>query len=152
MPDEKKCNNIQVLANNTGKGFVGLFYFCLFLTRNILTMVSPMAQRVKNPCNAGDTGDSCLILGEDPLEKEMATHSSILAWETPWTKKPGRLQSMWSQRVRHDWVTKYTLMISCMKVCIIILNDQESQKKKLSPKSYLIYLEFILASGAFSHI
>ena len=39
-----------------------------------------------------------------------------------------------------------------MKVCIIILNDQESQKKKLSLKSYLIYLEFILASGAFSHV
>ena len=39
---------------------------------------------------------------EDPLEKEMATHSSILAWETPWTQEPGGLQSMGSQRVRHD--------------------------------------------------
>ena len=39
---------------------------------------------------------------EDPLEKEMATHSSILAWEIPWTEKPGRLQSMGSQRVGHD--------------------------------------------------
>ena len=38
---------------------------------------------------------------EDPLEKEMATHSSILAWEIPCTEKPGRLQSMGSQRVRH---------------------------------------------------
>ena len=36
---------------------------------------------------------------EDPLEKRMATHSSILAWRIPWTKKPGRLQSMESQRV-----------------------------------------------------
>ena len=43
---------------------------------------------------------------EDPLEKEMATHSSILAWEIPWTEVPGRLQSMGSQRVRHDLVTK----------------------------------------------
>ena len=34
---------------------------------------------------------------EDPLEKEMATHSSILAWRIPWTEKPGRLQSMWLQ-------------------------------------------------------
>ena len=50
MPDEKKCNNIDVLVNNTGKGFVGLFYFCLCLTRNTLTKASPMAQRVKNPC------------------------------------------------------------------------------------------------------
>ena len=39
---------------------------------------------------------------EDPLEKEMATHSSILAWRIPWTEEPGRLQSMGSQRVRHD--------------------------------------------------
>ena len=39
---------------------------------------------------------------EDPLEKEMATHSSILAWKIPCTEEPGRLQSTGSQRVRHD--------------------------------------------------
>ena len=39
---------------------------------------------------------------EDPLEKEMATHSSILAWKIPWTEDPGRLQSMGSQTVGHD--------------------------------------------------
>ena len=39
---------------------------------------------------------------EDPLDKGMATHSSILAWRIPWTEKPGELQSMGSQRVRHD--------------------------------------------------
>ena len=39
---------------------------------------------------------------EDPLEKEMATHSSILAWKIPWTEKPGGLQSMGSQKVGHD--------------------------------------------------
>ena len=39
---------------------------------------------------------------EDPLEKEMATHSSILAWRIPWTDEPGELQSMGSQRVRND--------------------------------------------------
>ena len=42
---------------------------------------------------------------EDPLEKEMTTHSSILAWRIPWTEKPGGLQSMGSQRVGHDWAT-----------------------------------------------
>ena len=42
---------------------------------------------------------------EDALEKETATHSSILAWKIPWTEKPGGLQSMGLQRVRHDWVT-----------------------------------------------
>ena len=39
---------------------------------------------------------------EDPVEKEMATHSSILAWRTPWTEEPGGLQSMGSQRVGHN--------------------------------------------------
>ena len=43
---------------------------------------------------------------EDPLEKEMETHSSILAWENPWKEEPDGLQSMGSQRVRHDLVTK----------------------------------------------
>ena len=42
---------------------------------------------------------------EDLLEKEMETHSSILAWKFPWTEEPGRLQSMGSQRVGHDWAT-----------------------------------------------
>ena len=48
-----------------------------------------------------------LSLGqEDPLEEEMATHSSIIAWEIPWTEEPGGLQSMGSRRVGHDLVTK----------------------------------------------
>ena len=50
--------------------------------------------------NAGDPG-SVPRLGRS-LEKEMATHSSIPAWKIPWTEEPGRLQSMGSQRVRHD--------------------------------------------------
>ena len=56
------------------------------------------------PANAGDTGGVAVRpLGwEDPLEKEMATHSSILDWEIPWTEGPGRLQSMGSKRIRQD--------------------------------------------------
>ena len=42
------------------------------------------------------------LVWEDPLEEEMATHSSTLAWEIPWTEETGRLQSIGSQRVRHD--------------------------------------------------
>ena len=42
---------------------------------------------------------------KDPLEKELATHSSILAWRIPWTEEPGGLQSMGSQRVEHDWAS-----------------------------------------------
>ena len=52
------------------------------------------------PANAGDMG-SIPGLG-NPSEKKMATHSSILAWEIPWTEEPGGLQSMGSQRVGHD--------------------------------------------------
>ena len=44
---------------------------------------------------------------EDALEKEMATHSSILAWKIPWTEEPGGLQSMGLQRVGHDLVTEH---------------------------------------------
>ena len=60
---------------------------------------------VKNlPANAGDTGS---IPGwEDPLEEEMATHSNILAWETPWTEKTGGLHSMGLQRIGHNLATK----------------------------------------------
>ena len=60
---------------------------------------------VKNlPANAGDTRDSGLIpgLGRSPGGEGMTTHSSILAWESPRTEEPGGLQSMGSQRVRHD--------------------------------------------------
>ena len=56
--------------------------------------------------SAGSSGDLGWSLHrEDPLEKEMANHSSILAWRIPWTEEPGRLQSMGSQRVRHECVT-----------------------------------------------
>ena len=44
------------------------------------------------------------------LEKEMATHSSTLAWKIPWTEEPGRLQSMGSQRVRHNWATNTSFL------------------------------------------
>ena len=56
------------------------------------------------PAKAGDVRDTwvCSLGQEDALEEGMATHSSILAWRIPWTEEPGGLQSMGSQRVRHD--------------------------------------------------
>ena len=60
-----------------------------------------MAQTVKNLPAMPETQVQSLGR-EDPLEKRMATHSSILAWRIPWTEEPGGLQSMGSQRVRHD--------------------------------------------------
>ena len=60
-----------------------------------------MAQMVKNPPAMQET--RLRSLGqEDPLEKEMSTHSSIFDWRIPWTGEPGGLQSMGSQRVGHD--------------------------------------------------
>ena len=64
-------------------------------------MASLMAQRVKNPPAMQETRVQCLSQ-EDPLEEEMTTHPSILAWRIPWTEEAGRLQSRGSQRVRHD--------------------------------------------------
>ena len=60
-----------------------------------------MAQTVKNPPAMQETRVQSLGQ-EDPLEKGMVTHSSILTWRIPWTEEPGRLQSTKSQRVRHD--------------------------------------------------
>ena len=59
------------------------------------------AQMIKNLSAVQEMEAQSLGL-EDPLEKGMATHSSIVAWKIPRTEKPDGLQSMWSQRVRHD--------------------------------------------------
>ena len=68
-----------------------------------IDLVSPEAQCKASACNAGGEGDAGLIPGQaDPLEEEMATLSSILAWEIPWTEKPGGLQPIGLQRVGHN--------------------------------------------------
>ena len=56
----------------------------------MFTLGFPGSAVVKNPpANAGDTGDTSWILGEDPLEEEMAIYSNILVWKIPWTEEPG---------------------------------------------------------------
>ena len=72
---------------------------------------SLVAQRVKHLPAMWDTGVRSLG-PEDPLEKEITIHSSILAWRIPWTEEPGRLQSTASQRVRHDWATSLSLSLA----------------------------------------
>ena len=67
----------------------------------------PVAQMVKN-LPAMQEMQVQSLCGEDPLEKGMATHFSILAWRIPWTEEPGGLQSMGSQRVGHNWATNTT--------------------------------------------
>ena len=67
-----------------------------------------MAQQVKNLPIIQETEETQVqsLGGEDPLEEEMATHSSVLAWRNPWTEEPGGLHSVGWRRVRHAWVTE----------------------------------------------
>ena len=76
---------------------------------------------------------------EDPLEKEMATHSSTLAWKIPWMEEPGKLQSMGPQRVGHDLVTSLSLVMYVL-VCIMLIN-------KLKYLNYLIDSKDCLYQG-----
>ena len=80
------------------------FYVCF--TTYITSLV---AQTVKHLPAMRET--LVRFLGqEDSLEKEMAIHSSTLAWKIPWMEEPGRLQSMWSWRVGHDWASNPQLI------------------------------------------
>ena len=73
----------------------------------VIQLYTLCGSMIKNlPTNAGDTGNIQFLGQEDPLEKEMATHSSLFAWETPWTEEPGSLKSMRMQRVRHNLAIK----------------------------------------------
>ena len=75
--------------------------FCTPRPNLLVTPCFPGGSEVK--ASAWNVGNPVQSLGrEDPLEKEMATHSSILDWRISWTEKPGGLQSMGSQRVGHD--------------------------------------------------
>ena len=80
-------------------------YFQSHLSFPCPWMTSLVAQMVKHLPTMQDT--QLQSLGQENLEKKMATHSNILAWKIPWTEEPGRLQSMGSQRVRHDWTTSF---------------------------------------------
>ena len=71
-------------------------------------LVRSIAQRLKRLPAMRETRVRSLGW-EDPLEKEMATHSSILAWRISWTEEPGGLQSTGSQRVGQDWATSLSL-------------------------------------------
>ena len=74
---------------------------CSFLS-NFPSTDPQVALVVKNPpTDMQETGVGSLVW-EDPLEEEMTTHSSILAWRTPWTEEPGGLLSIGSQRLQHD--------------------------------------------------
>ena len=78
---------------------IKLKYFDLEVDKDLIA--SLVAQRLKHLPARHETPVQSLGQ-EDPLEKEMAPHSSIPAWRIPWMEEPGRLQSVWSQRIGHD--------------------------------------------------
>ena len=87
-----------------------------------LVLASLLAQTVKHLPAIWET--RVWSLGqEDPLEKEMATHSSTLAWKIPRTEETGRLQSMGSQRVKHDWATSLSFSLVPVLVQVLIAAD-----------------------------
>ena len=84
---------------------------------------SLVAQTVKCPPTMRETRVQSLGQ-EDPLEKEIATDSSTLAWKIPWTEDPGRLQSVGSQRVGHDWATSLHCTLPlylCMSTLMVLV-------------------------------
>ena len=96
-----------------------LFYIKAINTLYTTIKASLVAQRLKHLPAMWETWVRSLGR-KDPLEKEKATHSSILAWRIPWTKEPGRLQSVGSQRVRHDWETSLSFLSFSLSFCTAI--------------------------------
>ena len=84
---------------------------------------------------------------EDPLEKEMATHSSILPWRIPWTEEPGGLQSMGLQRVGHDWGTS-TFTLSYLRVMSASFSRWTSG---IFPWKFASSSAFLLRAASFCH-
>ena len=87
-------------------------FLCLDLCfgSHLLLLASLVVQRLKRLPGMWETWVRSLGQ-EDPLEKEKATHSSILAWKIPWREEPGRLQSMGSQRVGHNWALSLSFLL-----------------------------------------
>ena len=106
------------------------------------------SDRKESDWNAGDQGR------EDPLEKGMATPSSILAWRIPWTEEPGKLQSMGSQRVRHDWMTNTFTSLSrciwllfCKKYYLMFIPKMASLcfiNTKMNPTALLLWASVVV--------
>ena len=110
-------------------------------------MAFMVAQMVKNPPTMQET--QVRSLGrEDPLEKGMATHSSILAWRIPRTEEPSLLQSTGLQRVGHDWVTKRTVSPFILHLLRNLGGKICAQMEFLSPLSSWILLFY----SKFNHL
>ena len=106
--------------------------FTLFAGVSARKLAFLVAQTVKNLPVMQETWVQSLGW-EDALEKGMVTHSSILAWRIPWSEEPGRLQSMWLQRVGHDWVANAFTFIFSLKTWILNLSGRSYPIQLSSP-------------------
>ena len=132
--------------NVTSISSISLIHSVSWLLLNIYHMPSSLvAQIVKRLPTMRET--QILSLGwEDPLEKEMATHSSTLAWKIPWTEESGRLESMGSQRVGHDWTTllhhmPWTLFQTRVFETCVLVSDLDLKQLLVRFKYYLVTKE-----------
>ena len=98
------------------------------ILHNLLAEASLVAQIVKSPPAMQKT-QICSLGWKDPLQKGMAIHSSILAWRVPWTEEPGRLQSMASHRVGHDWATNTHIHTQPSSYCLLALLSKSNSRK-----------------------
>ena len=105
---ERTCYSVSRMRRSALWELLDLDLLCFYLNRR---SGFPGGLAVKNLSdNTGDARDTGSMPGSGrSLEKETATHSSILAWEMPWTEEPGGLQSMGSQRVGHNSAHMHTL-------------------------------------------
>ena len=108
---------------------------------------SPVAQMVKHLSTMWETGVWSLDW-EDPLEKEMAIHFRTIAWKIPWTEEPGRLQSMGSQRVRHNWATSLSLSELLWRVDEFAYAKCLDRLQDVPSLSHLVYNTIVMVSCA----
>ena len=102
-----------------------------FCAMSCFVGTSVVAQMVKNLPAMQETHVQSLGW-EDPLEKGMTPHSGTLAWRIPRTEEPGGLQSMGSQRVRHDWVTKHCTCFLVFTVSFLLPKTNKQTNKRFS--------------------
>ena len=136
-PGEGNGNTLQYscLENSIDKGAWQLQSIGLHRARHSwVTSTFPSGSRVKNLPAVQQTQETRVpsVGGEDLLEEKMATQSNSIAWEIPWTDKPGRLHSMGLQRVRHNWATEHTH-----------IHTHDSKKVRMWPNGALVLSELL---------
>ena len=140
------CNMIQLRNLNLPINALWTLNSILQVKSTQILLSTYVAQMVKHLSTMRETRVQALGW-EDPLEMEMAIHSSTIAWKIPWTEEPGKLQSMGSQRVGHGGATSFSLSLSfthtyMLCVCVYVYSSIYSKK-------YMTW--FLILAGLESH-